>query len=173
MGFGTDIRFKGRAMALAGKRIKVGMDAPDFRCLVGLELISLADTPHGIRIFSSVPSLDTPVCRLQTIRLNKELESLGDRISCYTFSLDLPFAQQRFCDSERITNLTVVSDAYDRSFGANYGTLLEGLPVPLLTRALFVLDKDNILRHVEYVAELTNEPDYDNALRVVRELLGQ
>jgi thiol peroxidase len=86
--------------------------------------------------------------------------------------LDLPFAQQRFCDSEHISNLTAVSDAYDRSFGANYGTLLEGMPVPLLTRALFVLDEKNVLRHVEYVAELTNEPDYGNALRVVRDLLG-
>ncbi len=172
MGFGTDIRFKGRAMALAGKRITVGTEAPDFRGLVGLEPISLADTPPIIRIFSSVPSLDTPVCRLQTIRLNKELEALGDKVACYTFSLDLPFAQQRFCDSEHISNLTAVSDAYDRSFGANYGTLLEGMPVPLLTRALFVLDEKNVLRHVEYVAELTNEPDYGNALRVVRDLLG-
>jgi thiol peroxidase len=170
MGLGTDIRFKGHAMNLAGKPLAVGDKAPDFTGLVGLELISLADTPNITRIFSTVPSLDTPVCATQTKRLSQELKNLGEKVACYTFSLDLPFAQQRFCKLEGTDNLTAVSDAYNRSFGANYGALLEGMPIPLLTRSLFVIDASGIVRHVEYVREVTEEPDYDKALAVVRQI---
>jgi len=170
MGIGTSIRFKGQIMKLAGKGLAVGDVAPDFTGLVGLSKISLSDTAGKIRLFSSVPSLDTPVCRLQTKRLNEEFAKLGDKVAGYTFSLDLPFAQQRFCNQESIENLTVVSDAYNRSFGANYGALLEGLPIPLLTRALFVVDEKDVVRHVEYVEELTEEPDYEKALAAIKSI---
>jgi thiol peroxidase len=172
MGIGTDIRFKGHAMQLAGRQVSLGEPAPDFQGLVGWSKITLADTPAVPRLFATVPSLDTPVCQRQTKSINQEIIPLGNKVACYTFSLDLPFAQQRYCSAEGVANVVAVSDAYNRSFGANYGALLVGLPVPLLTRALFVLDSGGILRHVDYVNEVTEEPDYKKAVSVLRELLG-
>lgn len=172
MGLGTDIRFKGYAMSLAGRQVAVGEKAPDFQGLVGLVKVSLADTPAIPRLFASVPSLDTPICRRQTKAINQEIIALGGKVACYTFSLDMPFAQQRFCEAEQVTNVVCVSDAYNRSFGANYGALLVGLPIPVLTRALFVLDAEGTLHHVDYVNEVNEEPDYHQAISVLRGLLG-
>ena len=100
-------------------------------------MVTLAATPKKARLFSVVPSLDTPVCSMQTKKFDEAIASMKDQVACYTISLDLPFAQKRFCTTEKITNMQTLSDVHNQSFGKNYGVLLEGLPIPLLCRADF------------------------------------
>ncbi|MCY2939823.1 MAG: thiol peroxidase [Planctomycetota bacterium] len=171
MGSNTEIRFRGFPVNLVGSLLQVGDAAPEFTSLVGLEQITLAKTPSKPRLFSVIPSLDAGVCNMQVHRFNDELVKLGDSAAGYLFSLDLPFAQKRFCIAEKIHSVIPVSDCYNRSFGAAYAVLLEGLPMPLLTRAVFVLDSQAIIRHVEYVEELANQPDYEQALTVLKSLI--
>ena len=99
------------------------------------------DTPAKARMFSVVPSLDTPVCSQQTKKFEDGLKSLGDGVAAYTVSLDLPFAQKRFCGAEGVSTMTTLSDVHNHSFGENWGVLIEGLPLPLLARSVFVVDK--------------------------------
>lgn len=162
------VTFKGNPITLVGPELKVGDKAPDFTALAGLDAKTLKDTPAKTRIFSVVPSLDTPVCNQQTHRFDTELANLKDHVAAYTFSLDLPFAQKRFCAAENITNHTTLSDVHNHSFGKNYGVLIEGLPLPLLARAVFVVDAHGVIRHVEYVSEVTNHPNYDAVLAAVK-----
>jgi thiol peroxidase len=163
------VTFKGKPVTLDGPQLKAGMPAPDFKCVGGgLALISLAETSGKPRLFSVVPSLDTSVCSLQTKKFSEALATYGDRLGCYTFSLDLPFAQKRFCDAEHIANMQTLSDVHNHSFGEHYGVLIEGLPLPLLTRAVFVLDRNGKLTHVEYVPEVTSHPNYDAALAAIK-----
>src|SRR5262249_5045162 len=153
---------------LAGPTLKAGDAAPDFECLAGLEIVKLGGTPAKARLFSVVPSLDTPVCSMQTKKFNDGVAALKDKTACYTISLDLPFAQKRFCDVEKIANMQSLSDVRNHSFGKNYGVLIEGLPLPLLARAIFVVDKNNKIAYSEYVAEVTSEPNYDKALAALK-----
>jgi thiol peroxidase len=165
------VKFKGNPFTLAGPEVKKGEKAPDFKCANGAaSTVSLADTAGKARMFSVVPSLDTPVCSIQTRKFDKEIEALGDKVACYTISLDLPFAQARFCgdSGNPIKNMKTLSDAHDGSFGRNYGVLLEGLAVPLLTRSIFVLDKNGGVAYVEYVPEVTSEPNYEAALAALK-----
>jgi thiol peroxidase len=163
------VTFKGNPKTLVGPKLKAGDKAPDFACLTpGLEVISLGKTPARARLFSVVPSLDTPVCSIQTKKFNEALGSHKDKLACYTVSLDLPFAQKRFCGAENIENMQTLSDVHDHSFGTSYGVLLEGLPLPLLTRAVFVVDKGGTITYVEYVPEVTAEPNYDAALAAAK-----
>jgi thiol peroxidase len=118
------------------------------------------------------PSLDTPVCSIQTKKFNDGLAALKDKVAAYTISLDLPFAQKRFCDAEKITNMQSLSDVRNHSFGKNYGVLLDGLPLSLLARAIFVVDKSNKIAYSEYVPEVTNEPDYNKALAALKAAAG-
>jgi len=164
----AQVTFKGSPKNLVGPQLKAGDAAPEFECVAGLEIVKLADTPKSTRLFNVVPSLDTPVCSKQTKRFNDELNSLKDKVTAYTVSLDLPFAQGRFCGAENITNLKNLSDVRNHSFGKNYGVLLDGLPIPLLTRAIFVVDKNNKVTYCEYVSEVTNEPNYDKALAALK-----
>jgi thiol peroxidase len=164
--------FKGNPITLVGPQLKKGDRAPDFRCLKALDVVGLAQTPAKARLFSVVPSLDTGVCSTQTKKFNEALAALKDKVACYTFSLDLPFAQKRFCDTEGITNLESLSDVHDHSFGQNYGVLIEGLPLPLLTRAVFVLDRNGTIAHVEYVPEVTSQPNYDAAVAALKAAAG-
>ncbi|MCI0640968.1 MAG: thiol peroxidase [Gemmataceae bacterium] len=166
------VTFKGNPINLAGPGLKPGDAAPDFECLTGLEIVKLANTPAKARLFSVVPSLDTPVCSKQTKRFNDSLAALKDKAASYTISLDLPFAQGRFCTAENITNMKTLSDVHNHSFGKNYGVLLEGLPLPLLARAIFVVDKNNKITYSEYVSEVVNEPDYDKALQALQAAAG-
>src|SRR5438270_10086427 len=153
------VKFKGQPKDLTGPELKTGDSAPEFECVTqGLEVVRLADTPAKARLFSVVPSLDTPVCSMQTKKFNDGVAALKDKATCYTVSLDLPFAQKRFCDAEKITNMHNLSDVHNHSFGKNYGVLIEGLPLPLLARAIFVLDKNNKVTYCEYVPEDTSEP---------------
>lgn len=167
------VTFKGNPLALIGPQLKAGDKAPDFACVTSaLEVIGIGKTPGKARLFSVVPSLDTPVCSEQTKRFEQSLASLKDKVACYTISLDLPFAQKRFCASENVSNMQTLSDTHDHSFGQNYGVLIEGLPLPLLSRAVFVVDKSGKITYVEYVPEVTQHPNYDNAVAALKSAAG-
>src|SRR3954447_9721559 len=167
------VTFKGNPLNLVGPALKAGDAAPDFNCVGnGLELINLAKTPAKVRLFSVVPSLDTPVCQMQTKKFNEQLNALKDKVACYTVSLDMPFAQKRFCESAGIQNLQNLSDMHNQSFGKNYGVLVEGLPVPLLARSVFIVDKNNKIAYSEIVPEIASEPNYDNALAALKSIGG-
>jgi thiol peroxidase len=135
----------------------------------GLKTLTPADLKGKPTIISVVPSLDTPVCQTQTRRFNQELGALGDKINALTVSLDLPFAQNRFCGAEGITNLTSASDYQTRSFGENWGMLIEELKI--LARGTFVLDKDGKVIYAEQVKEVASEPNYEGALAALRSQL--
>ena len=162
------VTFKGGPVTLVGPEVKVGAKAPDFKCLNVLSPVTLADTPAKARLFSVVPSLDTPVCSTQTKKFEDALKGLGDKVACYTVSLDLPFAQKRFCGAEGVTSMTTLSDVHNHSFGENWGVLIEGLPLPLLARSVFVVDKSGTVTYAEYVGEVTSEPNYDAAVAALK-----
>ncbi|HEY2154005.1 MAG TPA: thiol peroxidase [Isosphaeraceae bacterium] len=168
-----EVTMKGNPVDLAGPKLKPGDKAPDFAVVNdGLGTVTLKDTAGKVRLFSVVPSLDTPVCSLQTQRFAKELNALGDKVAAYTISLDLPFAMKRFCADHDIKNLGNLSDAHDQSFGKNYGVLITSLPIPLLARAIFVIDPSDTIRHIEIVPEIATEPDYDATLSAVKAAAG-
>lgn len=162
------VKFKDKMLNLAGTQLKPGDAAPDFACVTGLDIVKLGDTPKTARMFSVVPSLDTPVCSLQTKKFSESIQELGDKVACYTVSLDMPFAQKRFCEAEGIKNMKNLSDLHDQSFGKNYGVLIEGLPIPLLSRAIFVVDKNNKVAYCEYVPEVGQHPNYEKALEALK-----
>ncbi len=167
------VTFKGNPMSLAGEAVQVGQAAPDFTVHYfqdGLQTITPADLKGKPTIISVVPSLDTGVCQVQTKRFNQELGALGDKINAVTISLDLPFAMNRFCGAEDITSMQVGSDYQDRSFGQNWGMLIEELK--LLARGVFVLDAEGKVVYAETVGEVTDEPDYQAALAALQGLLG-
>jgi thiol peroxidase len=167
------VTFKGGPVALVGPQVKPGDKAPNFKCLSnGLAPVTLADTPAKARLFSVVPSLDTPVCSAQTKKFEETIKGLGDRVACYTVSLDLPFAQKRFCTGENVATMQTLSDVADQSFGKNWGVLIEGLPLALLTRAVFVVDKNGTVTYAEYVPEVTSHPNYDAALQALQKAAG-
>jgi thiol peroxidase len=163
------VTFKGKPLTLVGPQLKPGDKAPDFECVnAGLELMRLSNTPGKARLFSVVPSLDTPVCSMQTKKFEETLAGLKDKVATYTISLDMPFAQKRFCTSENIGNMQTLSDVHNHSFGQNYGVLIEGLPIPLFSRAVFVVDKGGKITYLEYVPEVTSHPNYDKALEAIK-----
>jgi thiol peroxidase len=163
------VKFKDKMLTLAGPELKPGDKAPDFACVTSsLEVVGLGQTPAKARLFLAVPSLDTPVCSEETKRFDKGLVDLKDRAVCYTVSLDLPFAQKRFCTAENISNVQTLSDVHDQSFAKNYGVLIEGLPIPLMSRAVFVVDRGGKLTYAEYVPEVGKHPNYDKALEALR-----
>ena len=165
----NEVTFKHKPVTLVGKRLKVGDKAPDFQCLKGLDEVTLAKTPAKARLFSVVPSLDTGVCSMQTKKFDEALAAQKDKLASYTVSLDLPFAQNRFCTAEHIANMQALSDVHNHSFGQNWGVLIgEGLPLPLLTRAVFVVDKNGVITYAEYVPEVTDHPNYDAAVNAVK-----
>lgn len=165
------VTFKGNPVTLVGPKLSPGDKAPTFKTLnSSLGTVTLADTPAKPRLFSVVPSLDTPVCSRQTKQFEEQLAQLGDKVAAYTVSLDLPFAQKRFCGAENVTNMQTLSDVADGSFGTAFGVRIEGLPLPLLARSVFVVDKDGVVKHAEYVSEVTSEPNYDAALTALKAL---
>ncbi len=164
------ITLQGNPLTLLGPEIKVGDKAPDFKVNEGLgKLVSLDSYEGKIKVFNVIVSVDTPVCDVQTRRFSKEAENLPDDVEILTVSMDLPFAMSRYCGNAGIEKLRNVSDYQFGSFGENYGALIK--ENRLLARAIFVVDKDNIVRHAEYVPEVADEPNYDNALEVVKTLL--
>ncbi len=162
--------FQGNPLTLIGPELRPGDKAPAFAVRSqDLKPFTLADSQGKIRVFSAVPSLDTPVCDAETRRFNVEAAKLGDKVEIVTISMDLPFAQKRWCGAAGIDKLKVVSDYYDRSFSQAYGTLIKELH--LSSRAVFVVDENDTVRYVEYVPEIVNHPDYDRALAAVKALL--
>src|SRR6266853_1203674 len=157
---------KGSPMTLIGPELKSGDTAPDFTLVdTGLKPVTLKDTGHQVRIISVVPSLDTPVCDAQTKRFNEEAAKLPG-VDILTVSMDLPFAQKRWCGAFGVDRIKMLSDHRTGSFGESYGTLIKDLRIE--SRAIFVLDKDNIIRHVEYVKEVADHPNYDAALAAAK-----
>ncbi len=157
---------KGNPLTLIGPELKSGDKAPDFSLTdVNLKPVSLKDTGNSVRIFSVVPSLDTPVCDAQTKRFNEEAAKLPD-VDVFTVSMDLPFAQKRWCGAFGVDRVKMLSDHKDSSFGSNYGTLIKELRIE--SRAIFVVDQRNKLRHVEYVKEVADFPNYEAALTAAR-----
>ena len=166
------VTFKGTPLTLAGNAVQVGQAAPDFTVHYfegGLKTISLQDLRGKPSFISVVPSLDTPVCQKQTKNFNQQLAALGDKVNAVTISLDLPFAMNRFCGAEDIKNMRVGSDYQNRNFGQNWGMLIEELK--LLARGTFVLDANGKVVHAETVSEVTQEPNYDAALKALQGLL--
>ena len=164
------ITFKGNPFTLLGPELKVGDKAPDFAVVDnGLAPISLANSAGKVRIISAVPSLDTPVCDAETRRFNQEAASLPGDVAVLTVSLDLPFAQKRWCGAAGIEKVTTLSDYRDRSFGQNYGVLIKELL--LLTRAIFVVDAQDVIRYIQIVPEVTSEPDYSAVISAAKSLL--
>jgi len=168
-----EVTMRGNPVELVGPRLAAGSAAPDFSCVdTDLGPVSLKDSGGKVRFFNVVPSLDTPVCSIQTRRFSGELAALGDKVAPYTVSLDLPFAMKRFCADNQIENLVNLSDCHDHSFGRNYGVLISSLPIPLLARAIFVVDAKGMLTYTEIVPEIATEPDYDAALAAIRSATG-
>src|SRR5438270_13949608 len=157
---------KGKPLTLVGPELKPGDPAPDFATVDNsLKPVTLNDTGKTVRIFSVVPSLDTPVCDAQTKRFNEEAASLPD-VEIYTVSMDLPFAQKRWCGAFGVDKVKMLSDHKDASFGTNYGTLIKEMRIE--SRAIFVVDRDNKIRHAEYVKEVADYPNYEAALSAAR-----
>lgn len=168
-----EVTFKGNPVELVGPKLKAGDKAPAFTCIgAGLSTVTLADTTGKARLFNVVPSLDTPVCNKQTRKFSEELQGLGDKAAAYTVSLDLPFAQQRWCTEAKVENIKNLSDTHNHSFGQHYGLLVQGLPIPLLARAVIVVGADDTVKYVEIVPEIAQEPDYEPALAALKAAAG-
>lgn len=164
------VTLKGNALTLIGPEVKVGDKAPDFSSLKGLGApVTLADLEGKVKVFNVIISVDTPVCDVQTKRFNQEAANLGDDVEILTLSMDLPFALGRYCAAEGIDKVQTASDYKDASFGEAYGVLIK--EHRLLARALFVVDKDDVVRYAEYVPEVATEPNYDPAIAAVKESL--
>ena len=159
------ITFKGNPLTLVGAELKVGDTAPDFTaCDAGLKPVKLSEFKGQTVIISAVPSLDTPVCEIQTKKFNTEAAGLNAKV--LTISVDLPFAQKRFCDAFKIQNVTVLSDYKDRDFANKYGLYIKELG--LISRAVIVVNAQGKISYLEIVKEVTQEPNYKTALDKVK-----
>ena len=167
------VTFKGTPLTLVGEPVQVGRQAPDFELHRfedgAMKKVTLADLRGKPSLISVVPSLDTPVCQAQTKRFNEQLSALGDKVNALTVSMDLPFAMNRFCGAEQITNLQTASDYQNRSFGTKWGMLIDELKI--LARGVFVLDKNGKVVYAELVEEVTDPPNHMAALEALQKLL--
>lgn len=163
------VKMKGNPITLIGPELKKGDQAPDFRCaeILGSE-ISLENFGDDVKVFNVVVSVDTPVCDIQIRRFNEEAAALSDSVQIITVSMDLPFAQSRYCAAAEVERVKTASDYQYASFGEAYGVLIK--ENRLLARAIFVVGRDNVIEHVEYVEDLVNEPDYNAALEVIKSI---
>ena len=161
---------RGKPVTLLGPEIKVGRKAPDFALLdKDWNPVLLSQSRGKVRLLSVVPSLDTPVCDLQTQRFEQEAGNFKD-VVIYTISMDLPFAQARYCGAHNITSLKTLSDHMDASFGLAYGVLIKEMR--LLSRSIFIIDSEDTVRYVEYVKELSSHPDYDKAIEALKKVVA-
>jgi len=166
-----ELTFKGSPLTLLGPKLKAGDLAPEFSLLKSdLSPLSLSDSAGKIRVLSVAPSLDTPVCDTQTRKFNEELGKLGDDVVGYCITADLPFAQNRFCSTAGIENITMLSDHFDMNFANAYGVHIKELRLD--SRSIFVVDGAGTIQYCEYVPEVAQEPDYEAALAAVKNLLG-
>jgi len=163
------ITFKGAPLTLIGRGLKEGVVAPDFKVVSSdLKEITLSDFKGKVKLINSFPSIDTPVCDLQVKEFNKRAAGLSSDITVLGISKDLPFAQKRFCEANKIKSLLTLSDYKYSSFGINYGLLIKELN--LLARAVLILDKNDYLRYIQIVEEVTKPPDYEGALKNLEEV---
>jgi len=164
------VTMKGNPITLIGAELQVGDRAPDFVAIDNdLNSVSFDSFRGKVCILSSVPSLDTPVCDMETRRFNYEAGRLGDNVEIITISMDLPFAQKRWCGAAGVDRVQTLSDHRDAAFGQAYGVLIKGLR--LLARAVFVVDKEGTIQYTELVNEIASEPDYDSVMKAVKELV--
>ncbi|MCX5655433.1 MAG: thiol peroxidase [Planctomycetota bacterium] len=161
------VTMKGNPLTLIGSEVSVGDKTPDFTAVdTDLKPVSLSSFRGKTVVIASVPSLDTPVCDIETRRFNKEAAGLGKDVQILTLSMDLPFAQKRWCGAAGITALKTLSDHRDAAFGNAYGVLIKELR--LLARAVFVVDRQGVIRYIQVVKEVAAEPDYAAVLDAVR-----
>ncbi len=164
------ITMRGNPLTLVGEEVKVGDPAPDFVVLDNnLSPIKFSSYRGKTCIISSVPSLDTPVCDTETRRFNEEAGRLGSDVVILTISMDLPFAQKRWCAAAGVDKVQTLSDHRDASFGSAYGVLIKELR--LLARAVFLVDRGGIIRYIQWVKEVSKEPDYEEILSALKKLL--
>ena len=162
-----EVTMKGNPITLLGPRIEANEDAPEFTALKNLVTpVKLSDSTGKVRVLLSVPSLDTPVCSLETKRFNEEAKSLGSEVEIQVISIDTPFAQARWCGAEGATNVVTLSDFRDRDFGKKYGVEIKNLGI--YSRAAFVVDKQGVVVYSEYVPEVAQEPNYEAILDAAR-----
>lgn len=160
------VTFKGGPLTLVGDELAAGQAAPDFTLVTNdLEGKSLADFSGKVLVLVTVPSLDTPVCDVETRRFNEEAAALGNDVAVAAVSVDLPFAQKRWCGDAGIERVETLSDYKDRSFGEAYGLMIKELA--LLARAIVVVDRNGKVSYVQVVKEVTEEPDYDAVLAAI------
>jgi len=160
---------KGNPITLVGTEVKVGDQAPDFEVLDdSLQPVKLSDYRGKVVILTSVPSIDTPVCDTETRRFNDEATKLGGDVVVFAVSMDLPFAQKRWCAAAGIENVRVLSDHRDAAFGNAYGVLIKELR--LLARTVFIVDREGTVQYVQYVEETTEEPDYGDVLDAAKKV---
>lgn len=165
------VTMKGGPLTLLGPEINAGDKAPEFTVLDrGLKEVGLSDFSGKIKLISVTPSLDTPVCDMQARKFNEEAAGLGGDVAVLNISVDLPFAIERFCTAAGIERVEALSDHRDVSFGSAYGVLIKELR--LLARSVFIIDKNDVVRYVQLVPEVTDHPDYDAALDAARNLTG-
>jgi len=165
-----EVTLQGNPLTLVGPRLKAGDKAPDFVVLnTELAPVSLSSHPGKVCIIASVPSLDTPVCDIEVRQFNEEAANLGPEVIIMTISMDLPFAQKRWCGAAGVHKLITLSDHRDASFGAAYGVLIKELR--LLARSVIIVDKEGTIRYFELVRELAQEPDYEAALKALKSCL--
>jgi thiol peroxidase len=163
------VNMGGNPVTLLGNELKVGDVAPDFTA-VGNDLkpVRLHQLKGKVVVLSAVPSLDTPTCNLETRRFNAEAGNLGSDVVILTVSMDLPFAQKRWCGAAGVDKVIAVSDHRDAAFGTAYGVLIKDMR--LLARAVFVVDRQGTIRYIQLVKDIGAEPDYAPALQAVRDL---
>ena len=165
------IQRKGIPMTLLGPALKVGQKAPDFTVIdTEFNEISLSSYRGKIVVLSSIPSIDTPMCKLQTHRFDEEAKKASKDVVYLTLSVDLPFAQKRWCDAEGVHTTVLLSDFRNRDFAEAYGLLIKERM--LLARAVFVIDRDGVIRYIQIVKEQFAEPDYENVLNTLNDVLG-
>lgn len=161
---------KGNPITLVGPELKIGDKAPDFKLNKSLmEHVTLADFAGKIKLVSVVPSIDTGVCDAQTRRFNEEAGKLGDKVVVLTVSVDLPFAQARWCGAAGVESVVMLSDYKDNSFGEAYGTLIKELKLDY--RAIFIIDENDTIQYVEYMKDMTDHPNYEAAIAAVKALV--
>ena len=164
------VTMRGNPLTLVGSELNIGDAAPDAEVLDNdLTPVKLSNYKGKVCILSTVPSLDTPVCDMETRRFNQEAANLGDDIVILTISTDLPFAQKRWCGAAGVEKVATLSDHRDAAFGNAYGVLIKELR--LLARAVFVVDKEGVVRYVQLVKEIAEEPDYDAVIAAAKELV--
>lgn len=164
------VTMQGNPLTLLGNRVEVGDIAPDVELLDNdLSSVEVSSFKGKVCVISAVPSLDTPVCDMETRRFNTEAGDLGEDVVIITISMDLPFAQKRWCGAAGVDKVVTLSDHRDAAFGSAYGVLIKELR--LLARAVFVLDKESKINYIQIVNELSEEPDYDAILDAVKKLL--